>query len=256
MSTIALGLVPFILILIFYCVIAERRHASNPNDRLVPDAAQFWDALRWANSGGPTEAPIVVDTMASITRLTIGLTISGGCAYVLALGIHGYRMVHDLCKPMLVTIAKIPPVALMPLLLLWVGVNETSKIGLLVIGLVPGICLQLLATLTETKGKLKAKTRSLQLSKWQESLFVDLPVTFPSFVRQLQVSLGPAWLFLLVSETIGAENGLGYRIFVVRRHLAMDIILLYVVWITVISIALYALLCRMRGLVSWIDDEN
>jgi NitT/TauT family transport system permease protein len=51
----------------------------------------------------------------------------------------------------------------------------------------------------------------------------------------VRLSLGPAWLFLIAAEAIASENGLGYRIFLVRRYLAMDVILPYVAWITLIA---------------------
>ena len=58
----------------------------------------------------------------------------------------------------------------------------------------------------------------------------------------LRLSLGSAWLFLIAAEAIAAENGLGYRIFLIRRYLAMDVILPYVLWITLIAFAMDYLL--------------
>ena len=51
----------------------------------------------------------------------------------------------------------------------------------------------------------------------------------------IRLSLGPAWLFLIAAEAIASEQGLGYRIFLVRRFLAMDVILTYVIWITILA---------------------
>jgi hypothetical protein len=64
--------------------------------------------------------------------------------------------------------------------------------------------------------------------------------------------LGPTWLFLIAAEAIAATEGLGYRIFLVRRFLAMDIILPYVAWITLLAFVLDALLARLsRRLYPW-----
>ena len=60
----------------------------------------------------------------------------------------------------------------------------------------------------------------------------------PKLVSALRLSLGPAWLFLISSEAIAATEGLGYRIFLVRRYLAMDVIIPYVIWITILAFAL------------------
>jgi len=67
------------------------------------------------------------------------------------------------------------------------------------------------------------------------ALRVALPQLAPRLVQAVRLSLGPAWLFLIAAEAIAATEGLGYRIFLVRRYLAMDVILVYVVWITVLA---------------------
>ena len=62
-----------------------------------------------------------------------------------------------------------------------------------------------------------------------------LPQVLPRLIAGVRLSLGPAWLFLIAAEAIAATEGLGYRIFLVRRYLAMDIILPYVAWITLLA---------------------
>ncbi len=62
-----------------------------------------------------------------------------------------------------------------------------------------------------------------------------LPQVLPRLIGAVRLSLGPAWLFLIAAEAIASDVGLGYRIFLVRRYLAMDVILTYVVWITLLA---------------------
>ncbi len=64
----------------------------------------------------------------------------------------------------------------------------------------------------------------------------------PRLIKSVRLSLGPAFLFLISAEAIAADVGLGYRIFLVRRYLAMDVILPYVAWITLLAFALDYLL--------------
>jgi NitT/TauT family transport system permease protein len=64
---------------------------------------------------------------------------------------------------------------------------------------------------------------------------VILPQILPRLIEAVCLSLGAAWLFLIAAEAVAATEGLGYRIFLVRRYLAMDTILPYVVWITVLA---------------------
>ena len=84
-------------------------------------------------------------------------------------------------------------------------------------------------------GELIIKAETLGASTWQIILRVVLPQFFPRLADSLRLSLGPAWLFLISAEAIAAQDGLGYRIFLMRRYLAMDVILPYVAWITLLA---------------------
>ncbi len=79
--------------------------------------------------------------------------------------------------------------------------------------------------------------RTLGASTWQLVLRVVLPQTLPRLIDSLRLNMGSAWLFLIAAEAIASTEGLGYRVFLVRRYLAMDVILPYVVWITLLAVA-------------------
>ena len=86
---------------------------------------------------------------------------------------------------------------------------------------------------------------------------VALPLLMPRLFQAVRLSLGPAWLFLIASEAIAAENGLGYRIFLVRRYLAMDVILVYVIWITLLAFLLdLSLRALSRRLHPWAGEDG
>jgi NitT/TauT family transport system permease protein len=79
-------------------------------------------------------------------------------------------------------------------------------------------------------------------------------MVLPRLIGALRLSLGPAWLFLIAAEAIAATEGLGYRIFLVRRFLAMDVILPYVAWITLLAFAMDWLLARLsRRFFAWAE---
>jgi len=83
-------------------------------------------------------------------------------------------------------------------------------------------------------------------------LRVALPQAMPRLIQALRLSLGPAWVFLISAEAIAADIGLGYRIFLVRRYLAMDVILPYVAWIAVLAVVMdFALSQSRRRLFGW-----
>jgi NitT/TauT family transport system permease protein len=79
----------------------------------------------------------------------------------------------------------------------------------------------------------------------------------PRVIDAVRLSLGPAWLFLIAAEAIAADSGLGYRIFLVRRYLAMDVILPYVAWITLLAFAAdAALVWLQRKLFPWFAEAR
>ena len=89
------------------------------------------------------------------------------------------------------------------------------------------------------------KAQTLGASSLTIALRVALPQILPRLVQAVRLSLGPAWLFLIAAEAIASESGLGYRIFLVRRYLAMDVILTYVVWITALAFLMDFLLKKL-----------
>jgi NitT/TauT family transport system permease protein len=79
------------------------------------------------------------------------------------------------------------------------------------------------------------KAQTLGATSWTLMLRVIVPQLVPRLLVALRLSLGSAWLFLIAAEAIASTDGLGYRIFLVRRYLAMDVILPYVMWITLLA---------------------
>ena len=81
------------------------------------------------------------------------------------------------------------------------------------------------------------KAQTLGANSWLVATRVALPQLTPKLIESLRFSMGPAWVFLIAAEAVASDIGLGYRIFLVRRYLAMDIILPYVAWISLLAIA-------------------
>jgi NitT/TauT family transport system permease protein len=89
------------------------------------------------------------------------------------------------------------------------------------------------------------------------ALRVVLPQTLPRLIDALRLAMGSAWLFLIAAEAIASTEGLGYRIFLVRRYLAMDVILPYVAWITLLAVLSDWLLRRLRARAfAWAEPER
>jgi len=96
------------------------------------------------------------------------------------------------------------------------------------------------------------KAQTLGANSWTVVLRVVLPQLLSRLFVALRLMLGAAWLFLISAEAISATSGLGYRIFLVRRYMSMDIILPYVAWITLLAWAMdHALKVLNRRCFPW-----
>ena len=137
--------------------------------------------------------------------------------------------------------------AVLPVLFIVFGLDELSKVVLIVVGVAPFLIRDLAMRTGEMPREQLIKAQTLGASTWQIVLRVVLPQMLPRLVDALRLSLGPAWLFLISAEAIAATEGLGYRIFLVRRYMAMDVILPYVAWITVLAFVSDYLLRRFNA---------
>jgi NitT/TauT family transport system permease protein len=229
------GALPFLLAILVYLVASALRHAENPNDKLLPGLSSFASAIdRMAIERDTRTGQILLwaDTSASLARLAVGLgaATSLGLIFGIATGIVPYLRAG--LSPLVAVLSMIPPMAVLPILFIVFGLDELSKVVLIVVGVAPFLIRDLALRIADMPGELLIKAQTLGGSTWQIVLRVVLPQIAPRLVDAVRLSLGPAWLFLISAEAIAATDGLGYRIFLMRRYLAMDVILPYVAWIT------------------------
>ncbi len=255
-----LGLLPIAALLILYLVLAADRHAANPNDKILPLPGAMAEAM-WGLvlERDPLSGRYLFwsDTFASLQRLGLGLAISTLCAAVVGLLLGVLPTIRATFGMLVTSIAVIPPIALLPVLFIVFGLGETAKVALIVIGIAPFMVRDIAAYITALPREQILKAQTLGASTWQLMLRVALPQAMPRLIQALRLSLGPAWVFLISAEAIASDIGLGYRIFLVRRYLAMDVILPYVAWIAILAAVLDWLLAfTSRRLFPWAHGES
>jgi NitT/TauT family transport system permease protein len=246
----ALGLLPFLILLVTYVVASQLRLAENANDKLLPSLgsmAETFHSYAFTEDARSGRYLFWTDTWASLKRIGSALLISSGLGLLLAIAIGVVPRVRALLMPLLSTVAMIPPLAVLPILFIILGLEETAKITLIVIGILPCIARDLALRIGEFPEEQLVKAQTLGASTWQLVLRVVLPQTMPRLLDALRLNMGAAWLFLIAAEAIASTEGLGYRIFLVRRYLAMDVILPYVIWITLLALAADLLLRFVRA---------
>ena len=244
-SAALLAALPFLLLLLAYLVGSSARLAVNPDDKLLPAFSSIGTAIQqYAIDPDPRSGKILLwaDTAASLARLGWGLAISAAIGLTLGIATGIIPFVRAGLSAFIAAVSLIPPLAILPILFIVFGLGELSKVVLIVIGIAPFLVRDLALRAGDIPAEQIIKAQTLGASSWQLTLRVVLPQMLPRLLDSLRLSLGSAWLFLIAAEAIAAENGLGYRIFLIRRYLAMDVILPYVLWITLIAFAMDYLL--------------
>jgi NitT/TauT family transport system permease protein len=223
---------------------------DNPGDKLLPAPATIAATIhRFAFEEDERSGDYLwwTDTWASLQRLGMALVISAFLGLVLGLAIGVLPYLRAAIAPFVAAISLIPPLAVLPILFITVGLGELAKVTLIVIGVAPVIVRDLAMRAAELPNEQIIKAQTLGASTWQLVVRVVLPQLWPRLIDALRLCLGSAWLFLIAAEAIASTEGLGYRIFLVRRYLAMDVILPYVAWITLLAFTMDWLLKTLRS---------
>src|SRR5271168_2344322 len=248
-GALMLSVLPFLLVASAYLFYSHARLVDNPGDKRLPAPTTIAATIhRFAFEEDERTGDYLLwnDTRASLERLLSALAVSAliGVALGVAIGVVPYLRVT--VAPFVAAVSLIPPLAILPILFIVVGLGEGAKITLIIIGVAPVIVRDLAMRTAELPREQIIKAQTLGSSTWQLVLRVVLPQMWPRLVDALRLTLGSAWLFLIAAEAIASTEGLGYRIFLVRRYLAMDVILPYVAWITVLAFTMDWLLRLLR----------
>lgn len=226
----------FLLCIIAYTITAEIRHKENPDDKVVPT---FTSMLQGINSTAfekdrKGELRLWIDTAASAKRFLISLFFLL-FAVVLGLKMGLFPYVELLFLKFMTFFDKIPALAILPILFIIFGLGEVSKIALILLGVFPTIVLDTYLRAKEIPREQITKGLTLGASNFEIAYLIVLPQILPSVLNTIRLNFKSMILFLIAGESLAATVGLGYRIFVVRRYIAMDIIIPYVIWMSLLA---------------------
>jgi sulfonate transport system permease protein len=173
----------------------------------------------------------------SAGRALAGLAVGGGLGLALGLLTGSVKLFEALLDSTIQMVRNIPALALIPLVILWFGIDETAKLFLIALSVFFPIYLNTFHGIRNVDPGLIEMGRSYGLSRWQLYREVILPGALSSILVGLRFSLGLMWVILIVAETISAQAGIGYLTMNAREFLQTDIVL--------VGIFLYALLGKL-----------
>ena len=173
----------------------------------------------------------------SAGRALLGLAVGGGLGLVLGLLTGSIRWVEILLDSTLQMVRNIPALALIPLVILWFGIDETAKLFLISVAVFFPIYINTFHGIRNVDVGLIEMGRTYGLSQWGLYRHIILPGALSSILVGLRFSLGLMWVILIVAETISAQAGIGYLTMNAREFLQTDVVL--------VGILLYAILGKL-----------
>jgi NitT/TauT family transport system permease protein len=232
-----LSLSLFVILIGMYGYTSHKRKVDNPHDKVTPSFSEmargFYDSAFEPNRKG--EHALLVDTVASGKRFLVSFAL---LLLAIAVGLH--MGLFPYCEALLYRFTlffdKIPALALLPILFIVFGLGETSKIALILLGVFPTIVLDTYLRARATPREQIVKAQTLGSSPMEIAYLVVLPRILPDVLDTIRLNFKSMILFLIAGESLAATVGLGYRIFVVRRYVAMDVIIPYVIWMSILAL--------------------
>lgn len=232
-----------------YFYAAQQRHRENPDDRVMPTISQMTRAFQDA-AAKPVEgddAPqslwsrvrgsmLATDTLATARRFLISVALLFP-AVLLGLHMAMFPYFGAFFLRFFQFFDKIVALSLLPILFIAFGIDELSKIMLIVIGVAPTIILDTVNLTRSVPREQIVKGFTLGAGDFAITYRIVLKQIWPRVLNSIRLNLKAVMLFLFAAEMIASTDGLAYRIALLRRHMGMDTILPYVLWVALLLFA-------------------
>jgi len=184
------------------------------------------------------EDDLMGDVWISVYRVVMGFLLSAVIALPLALMIGTFRPVQATLEPLTDFIRYMPAVAFIPLVMLWVGIEESSKIAIIFIGTFFQMVLMMAEDIRRVPMAQIEAAQTMGADKSETINLVIFQAAKPALLDTLRVTMGWAWTYLVVAELVAANSGLGYSILKAQRFLQTDKIFVGIILIGLIGLVM------------------
>lgn len=197
------------------------------------------------------------DVSVSVTRITWGFLLSAVISIPLGLLIGTFKSIEGLLEPIAGLMRYMPAAAFIPLIILWIGLGEPSKIAIIFLGSFFYNLLMIADAVKFIPMDLIKTAYTLGATRKDVFFHVIFPATLPNIIDTLRINIAGAWNFVVVAELVAANSGLGYHILLAQRYLKTDQIFVGILLIGLIGLAIdFAFKLIFRWVVPWAVDKN
>lgn len=208
-------------------------------------AAGNW--FSWAVSG-----ELITDAIGSLYRVIVGFVIGAGLALPVGLLMGARPRVFAWLNPLVQLLRPIPPIAYIPLSILWFGLGNPPAIFLIALGAFFPVLMNTIAGVRQVDGIYLRAARNLGASGSTMFVRVILPAAVPYILSGVRIGIGTAFIVVIVSEMIAVNNGLGFRILEAREYFWSDKIIAGMITIGLIGLAIDVAMNKLNNhLLRW-----
>lgn len=199
-----------------------------------------------------TEENLIEDIIASSLRVASGFILAAAVGVPIGILVGTFQSMESLFSPIIGTVRYMPVVVFVPLIIIWVGLGESTKTLIIFLGVVLYNAMMVADAVKFIPNEMLHVAYTLGYNRREVLFRVIVPAVFPSILDTLRVNISGAWNFLVIAELIASQNGLGYKIVQSQRFLQTDKVLFSIAIIGLIGLITdYGLKLLSKVLTPW-----
>ncbi len=200
---------------------------------------------------------LTTDVIVSCSRVLAGFLAAAIVGVPIGIAMGTFYSMNSLFAPFVGTVRYMPVTAFVPLIVIWLGLGEESKILIITLGVVLYNAIMIADAVKFIPSDMINVAYTLGATRRDVLFKVIVPATFPSVLDTLRVNISGAWNYLVIAELVAAQSGLGFRIIQAQRYLQTEKVLFCILLIGVIGLAIdYSLKWLSAVLTPWADQTR
>jgi NitT/TauT family transport system permease protein/taurine transport system permease protein len=203
--------------------------------------------IRYLHSPYPANGETLIGhALVSLGRVLAGFAIGSAIGIAIGALMASFRSFHSMIDPFIEITRPLPPLAFVPVLIVWFGIGEAPKIILIAAGVVPVMAISTAAGLAGVPADMLNAARCLGASEWYAMLHVRIRAAMPQIITGMRLSVGLSWTSIVAVEMIAATSGLGFVILTAGQFLNTGLIFAGIAIIAALGLAIDAVLRRLQ----------
>lgn len=226
---LVIGIVSMLILMGLYTMTSRWQHRTNPDDTTIPSWSQLADGIQKIVEVNHRSGDrwIQVDSVATLTRLFLGLFFGIVGSVFLGLGMGCFPRFEALLAPPLTLLAKVPPTAALAVFFVLAGTDTKMYVAMIAFGVLPTLAQSVYLSVKEVPDETLYKAYTLGASQAELIWNVIFRQTLPKMLDAIRLQIGPAMVYLIAAEMVVGDVGFGYRIRLQSRLLNMNVVYPY-----------------------------